>query len=211
MNQKAVKKYILEQLALGEPIQLVLEPEQPTIEVEEWDHIAQKNITKEIPDPDWIKPDLPDWNTVLVWLRDDEAFRKDWEVAKTYGAEWMAGEMMLLKRQVLKAPKEMQGAYKIAMEMVKTAAMWGDPKYSDRVINENKGPQMPSDPASVLARIAQLQEELKLTTPQQIAGVVEVEAKVVTSDIQKEARRANMAKARAAYMAKKAAEKKDKK
>src|SRR5579864_7295540 len=127
MNQKAVKKHICEELAHGKPIQLILNPPHPVIEA----------AGKMIPDPDWIKPDLPDWNIVVQWLKDDEGFRADYEHAMQFGAKYLADEMLMLKDALLKDPKS-ASAYKTAMEMIKTSAMWRDPKYSERTIQEIK-------------------------------------------------------------------------
>lgn len=137
MNPKSVKKHICEELAHGKPVQTILNPPVPE------------------GDP---KPDLPDWNIVVQWLKEDEVFRSDYEHALKFGATYLADEMLLLKDMLLKDPKNAP-AYKCAMEMIKVSAMWRDPKYSERTIQEIKN-SIPQDAEVVTARIKQLKEEL---------------------------------------------------
>lgn len=153
MIPKVVKKHILEEMAHGKPIQLILNPPPPMV----WgkDENGDKAM---VPSKDWVKPDLPDWNIVVQWLTDDEAFRAAWTKAREFGAAYMADEMLVLKAALLNDPKSAP-AYKVAMDMVKTSAMWRDPKYSDRVVSEVLH-KIPTDPATVQARITQLREEL---------------------------------------------------
>lgn len=158
MNPKSVKKHICEELAHGKPIQLILSPPHPKIEVP-IDKRVKDGLTKEIPDPDWTKPDLPDWNIVVQWLKDDEVFRNDYDHAMMYGAKYMADEMMILKDQVISDPRN-ASAYKVAMEMIKTSAMWRDPKYSERTIQEVRN-TTPQDAEVIAARIKQLKDELQ--------------------------------------------------
>lgn len=158
MNKAAVKKHILEELAHGKPIQLVLNPPCPQIESTD----PETNHTVWVDDPDWVKPELPDWNLVIQWLKEEEAFRNDWEAARKYGAAYLADEMLILKDRLLKDPKNAT-AYKTAMEMVKTSAMWGDPKFSDRTIQDVRN-TTPQDADTIAARIKQLREELNMTT-----------------------------------------------
>lgn len=157
MNPKSVKKHICEELAHGKPIQLILSPRHPTVEVPV-DKRVKDGPTKEIPDPEWVKPDLPDWNIVVQWLKDDEVFRNDYDHAMMYGAKYMADEMMILKDQVISDPRN-ASAYKVAMEMIKTSAMWRDPKYSERTIQEVRN-TTPQDADVIAARIKQLRDEL---------------------------------------------------
>lgn len=160
-----MKKHILEELAHGKPIQLVLDPPAPQIEA-----IDPENGEKIlVNDPDWVKPELPDWNLVIQWLKEDEAFRGEWETARKYGAAYNADQLIILKEKLLKDPRN-ASAYKVAMEMVKTAAMWGDPKYSERTIQDVNN-HAPQDAEAVMARIKQLREELGIDKP-----VVDVQA-----------------------------------
>jgi hypothetical protein len=155
MNPRAVKKHILEELAHGKPIQHILNPPKP------------------VDDPEWIKPDLPDWNLVVQWLKDDEEFRAAYEHSMKYGAAYLADEMLMLKEQLLQDPRSAT-AYKTAMDMIKWATMIRDPKYSERTIQEIKN-TAPQDPEVVSAKIAQLREELGIGKD----DVVDVVAKVV--------------------------------
>lgn len=156
MNPKVVKKHILEELAHGLPIQKILNPAPPQIEVT--DYTTEPETVKLVDDPDYVKPDLPDWNIVVQWLKDDEQFRLDYEHAMKYGAVYLADEMLILKDRLLLDPKN-ASAYKTAMEMIKVSAMWRDPKYSERTIQEIKNTN-PQDAETVTARIRQLEEEL---------------------------------------------------
>jgi hypothetical protein len=149
MNKKAVQKHICERLAHGEPIQTILNPQPKIIRVEEGEPIY---------DPDFVKPDLPDWNMVVQWMKEDEQFRGDWENARKMGAAYNADQLMSLKDKLLADPRN-ASAYKVAMEMVKTAAMWGDPKYSDRTI-QDLNHRLPQNSDEVKAQIKQLEEEL---------------------------------------------------
>lgn len=153
MNPKSVKKHICEELAHGKPIQLILKPKPPLV----WG-VDEDGNKAMVPDEDWVQPDLPDWNLVVQWLGEDEAFRKSWENARKYGASYLADSMLILKDQLLADPKNAT-AYKTAMEMIKVSAMWGDPKYSERTIQEVKN-TTPQDDDTIKARIKQLQEEL---------------------------------------------------
>lgn len=156
MIPKVVKKHICEELAHGKPIQQILKPPVPPKKVN--GKIQYDEDGDEIPDPNWVKPDLPDWNNVVQWLKDDEVFRADYEHAMKYGAAYLADEMLMLKDRLLKDPKSAP-AFKVAMEMLKTAAMWRDSKYSERTIQEIKN-SVPADAEVTLARIKQLEEEL---------------------------------------------------
>lgn len=184
MNPKSVKKHICERLAHGEPIQKILSP-----------IVAEGDV----------KPDLPDWNMVVQWLKDDEAFRADYDHAMTYGAKYLADEMLILKDQLLKDPKSAT-AYKTAMEMIKTSAMWRDPKYSERTIQEIRN-NTPQDADVIAAKIKQLREELGMTA----AGTIEMGSVTeVTGPVQKPPTAKQIAhyeKMRAARAAKQAARK----
>ena len=127
-------------------------------------------------DPDWVKPDLPDWNIVVAWLKADEEFRAGYEHAMKYGAAYLADEMLILKDKLLLDPKSAP-AYKAAMDMIKWATMIRDPKYSERTIQEIKN-TTPQDATVVQARIKQLEEELGIT-----GGVVEAEVVEVKPQI----------------------------
>jgi hypothetical protein len=151
MNQKAVRKHICERLAHGEPIQRILDPQPKILRYEDGQPVY---------DPDFVKPDLPDWNMVVEWLRQDEQFRLEWEHAKKMQAAFLSDQLLVLKEQVLSDPKN-ASAYKVAYEMVKTSAMWGDSKYSDRTIQDIKN-SVPQNSEEVQARILQLEEELGL-------------------------------------------------
>lgn len=169
MNIGAVKLYILEELAHGKPIQVILNPSPSTISVVD----PETGEVSLIKDPDWVKPDLPDWNLVVSWLGKDEAFRQEWDTARKYGASYQADEMLLLKDRLLKDPKN-ANAYKVAMDMIKTSAMWGDPKYSERTIKDVVT-TAPKDSEAVLSRISQLEKELGIKTID--VEVVEVKKK----------------------------------
>lgn len=147
MNVKSVKKHICEELAHGKPVQRILNPE----------------IIAGEP-----KPDLPDWNLVVQWLKDDEGFRADYEHAMKFGAAYLADEMLVLKDQLLLDPKSAP-AYKAAMDMIKWATMIRDPKYSERTIQEIKN-TTPQDLTVVAARVKQLREELGMES-----GIIDVE------------------------------------
>jgi len=171
MNPKAVRKHICEELAHGRPIQLILNPPCPQHEVTEYDDMTGAPHKVLVNDPDWVKPDLPDWNMVVEWLRDEE-FRRDYEHAMKFGAAYLADEMLVLKDRLLLDPKSAP-AYKAAMDMIKWATMIRDPKYSERTIQEIKN-TTPQDPNVVQARIRQLEEELGLANAAIPVEVVEV-------------------------------------
>lgn len=175
MNPKSVKKHICEELAHGKPIQHILTPPHPQVEIVCKDGVS----TKMVDDPDWIRPELPDWNLVVQWLKDDEGFRSDYEHAMKYGAIYLADEMLILKDRLLLDPKSAP-AFKCAMEMIKTSAMWRDPKYSDRVIQDINAKGVPQDSDAVLARIKQLREELGFELPVEMGAVVEVKKKEIS-------------------------------
>lgn len=174
MNPKAVRKHILEELAHGKPIQLILNPPVPMVEKNIGKGLQQKIAI--VPDPDYVKPDLPDWNMVVQWLKDDEEFRLAYEHALKYGAAYLADEMLVLKDRLLLDPKSAP-AYKAAMDMIKWATMIRDPKYSERTIQEFKN-TTPQDPGVVTARIRQLEQELGLANSYVQADVVEVKPKI---------------------------------
>lgn len=203
MNIKAVRKHICEELAHGTPIQTILNPEHPKVEVPV-DGRKKDGPTKWIPDPDWIKPDLPDWNLVVQWLKEDEAFRADYEHGLTFGAKYLADELVVLKNQMmLETDPRAAGKYKVAMEMIKTSAMWRDAKYSDRTIQEVKN-TTPQDPETVMAEIKRLKAELgvgviemgpatevkvkKPRTPNQIAHVEKMRAAKALKDAERKNR-----------------------
>ena len=182
MNPKSVKKHICEELAHGRPIQHILNPPCPQIEVDQYDDAIGATVTKLVDDPGWIKPLMPDWNIVVQWLKDDEGFRADYEHAMKYGAIYLADEMLILKDRLLLDPKS-ASAYKTAMEMIKTSAMWRDPKYSDRVIQDINAKGVPQDPDAVNARIKQLEEELDIRgTTVDMGAVQEVPKKKEISE-----------------------------
>jgi len=188
MNPKAVKKHICEELAHGQPIQRILKPEPPM--VEKTIGKGARQTTAMVQDPDWVKPDLPDWNMVVQWLKDDEEFRAGYEHAMKYGAAYLADEMLILKDKLLLDPKSAP-AYKAAMDMIKWATMIRDPKYSERTIQEIKN-TAPQDSVVVQARIKQLEEELGIANT-----AIEVEAVEVKPKIS-ERMRLHLEKARAA-------------
>ena len=152
MNPKAVKKHICEELAHGKPVQTILKPPVPA------------------GDP---QPDLPDWNIVVQWLKEDEVFRSDYEHAMKYGATYLADEMLLLKDRVIANPKDAP-ALKAAMDMIKWATMIRDPKYSERTMLEIKN-NIPQDAEVVAARIKQLRMELGME--QGVVDVIATEVK----------------------------------
>jgi len=175
MNPKAVKKHICEQLAHGVPIQLILSPVAPLIET-----AYQEDGTPILkPDPAWVKPDLPDWNLVVQWLKDDEQFRGDYEHALKYGAAYLADEMLILKNKVIQDPKSAT-AYKTAMDMIKWATMIRDPKYSERTIQEIKN-NVPQDAETVASKIKALREELGI-------AAVEAEVRVIDAPVENKRR-----------------------
>lgn len=171
MNPKAVKQHILEELAHGQPIQRILSPQPPLVV-----GVNEQGEKAMVPDEDWVKPDLPDWNIVVQWLKADEEFRAGYEHAMKYGAAYLADEMLLLKDKLLLDPKSAP-AYKAAMDMIKWATMIRDPKYSERTIQEIKN-TTPQDVTVVQARIKQLEEELGIAGPVVEAEVVEVKPKI---------------------------------
>lgn len=175
VNPKAVRKHICEELAHGRPIQLILNPPCPQHEVTEYDEMTGAPRKVLVNDPDWVKPDLPDWNMVVEWLRDEE-FRRDYEHAMKFGAAYLADEMLVLKDKLLLDPKSAP-AYKAAMDMIKWATMIRDPKYSERTIQEIKN-TTPQEANVVQARIKQLEEELGLANSFVPAEVVEVKPKI---------------------------------
>ena len=172
MNPKSVKKHICEQLAHGQPVQRILNPPPTQIEVTEYDDITGERVLRMVNDPDWVKPDLPDWNIVVQWLKDDEEFRGDYEHAMKFGAAYLADEMLVLKDRLLLDPKSAP-AYKAAMDMIKWATMIRDPKYSERTIQEIRN-TTPQDPHVVQARIRQLEEELGVANTAIPVEMVEV-------------------------------------
>lgn len=168
MNPKSVKKHICEELAHGKPIQKILKPDVPPLKNDRG-VIQRDEAGLPLPDLDWVAPDLPDWNLVVQWLKEDEVFRSDYDHAMKYGAAYLADEMLLLKDMLLKDPKSAP-AFKAAMDMIKWATMIRDPKYSERTIQEIKN-SVPQDAEVVSARIKQLREELGIT-----GGVIDVVA-----------------------------------
>lgn len=170
MNIKAVKKHILERIAHGKPIQTILDPPIPQIEV--IDYTTEPESNRLVDDPDYVRPDLPDWNIVVQWLGDDEEFRNAYDHAMKYGAVYLADELLILKDALLKDPRNAT-AYKAAMDAIRTSAMWRDPKYSERTIQEVKNTQ-PQDADTVRARIKQLEQELGLDAQVVDVEVVEV-------------------------------------
>lgn len=187
MNPKAVKQHILEELAHGQPIQRILKPEPPMV----WGVDAEGHKAL-VPEQDWVKPDLPDWNIVVLWLKADEEFRAGYEHAMKYGAAYLADEMLILKDKLLLDPKSAP-AYKAAMDMIKWATMIRDPKYSERTIQEIKN-TAPQDAGVVQARIKQLEEELGIHSGVVDVEVVEIDKKPRIS----ERMRLHLEKARAA-------------
>lgn len=169
MIPKVVKKHICEELAHGKPIQLILSPPVPP-KKEKGGKIVRDDEGNPLPDPDWVKPDLPDWNNVVQWLKDDEEFRVAYEHAMKYGAAYLADEMLVLKDKLLLDPKSAP-AFKAAMDMIKWATMIRDPKYSERTIQEIKNNQ-PQDAEVVSARIKQLEDELGIHGPAIEMGTV---------------------------------------
>lgn len=157
MNPKAVKKHLCEELAHGKPIQLILKPPVPP-KKDGKGRILRDEEGLPLPDDDWVAPDLPDWNLVVQWLKEDEVFRSEYEHAMKYGATYLADEMLVLKDKLLNDPKSAP-AYKAAMDMIKWATMIRDPKYSERTIQEIKN-NIPQDADVVSARIKQLRDEL---------------------------------------------------
>ena len=198
MNIKSVKKHILEELAHGKPIQKILSPDPNKIR-----STNEDGGLCFIDDPDWVKPDLPDWNIVVQWLKDDEAFRADYEHAMKYGAVYLSDELVVLKDKVVADPKNAT-AYKVAMEAIRTAAMWRDPKYSERTIQEIKN-TAPQAPEVVQERIKQLMDELGFGKPALTVDVQAVEVKPANKR-RSPAVLANLERARAARKAKKDAE-----
>jgi len=171
MNPTWAKRHILDRLAHGVPIQTILNPPPPKIEVID----PVDGSAREVDDPDWTPPDLPDWTKVVEWLK-DEAFKKEWEHARKLGAAYNADELIVLKNKLMNEnDPRMASKYKVMMEMVKTAAMWGDSKYSDRTISEqvNTAPQAPE---VVRSKIAQLERELGFVKGLSSGEVVDVEA-----------------------------------
>lgn len=172
MNAQWAKKHILERLAHGVPIQTILDPRPPKITVTD----PETNHDEEVDDPDWVAPDLPDWNKVVEWLK-DETFRREWEHARKSGAAYNADELLVLKDK-LKGEHDprMASKYKVMMDMIQKAAAWGDSKFSERTVQEhiNTAPQAPE---VVLAKIKQIERELGLSTTQ--GEVIDVEAKPV--------------------------------
>ena len=172
MNALQAKKIILEGLAHGVAIQDILDPRPPKIVVPD----VETGEEVEVDDPDWVRPDMPDWNKVVEWLK-DEAFKREWEHARKAGATYNADELLVLKNK-LKAERDprMASKYKVMMEMIQKAAAWGDNKFSERTVQEhiNTAPQAPE---VVMARIRQLERELGLSKDS--GEVIDVEAKPV--------------------------------
>lgn len=185
MNVKAAKKLILEQLAHGKPIQSILDPAAPQVALND----PETGEIVFVADADWVKPDLPDWTEVVAWMNDDEPFRTAYERSFKYGAMYLADELLMLKERVLKDPKAAP-AFKLAMDAIRTSAMWRDPKYSERTIQEIKN-TAPQAPEEVKQKIRQLREELGFTVD---VEAVEVVVKKPTSP----ARLAHLARAREA-------------
>lgn len=194
MNPKSVKKYICEELAHGKPVQTILDPPADFIKDARGRIVLGEETREPMLDPDWVCPDLPDWNTVVQWLKDDEVFRSDYEHSMKFGAAYLADEMLILKDKLLRDPKSAP-AYKAAMDMIKWATMIRDPKYSERTIQEIKN-NIPQDGEVVLARIKQLKEELG------IGQTVEVIAHEVVKKPPSEAQLAHRAKLKAMNIAK---------
>ena len=190
MHQKLVKKYICDELSHGRPLQHILNPAPPQVQIG-----VEDGQPIYIDDPDWKKPALPKWTVVVAWLGEDEEFAHAFEVAEKYGAKWLADEMLVLKDKVKSDPRNAT-AYRTAMEMIKWATMIRDPKYSERTIQEIKN-TTPRDPLEVKARIAQIEEELGLKTID--VPVTEVKKEKVISEKQ----RAHLERARALLAEKK--------
>lgn len=173
MNPTWAKKHILDQLAHGVPIQTILNPPPPKITVV--DPVTGDEV--EADDPDWTPPDLPNWSQVVVWLK-DEAFKKEWEHARKLGASYNADELIVLKNKLAKeTDPRMASKYKVMMEMIKTAAVWGDTKYSERTVQEHIN-TAPQSPEVVNAKIAQIERELGIGLSKgEVVDVVATEVK----------------------------------
>lgn len=173
MNAQWAKKHILERLAHGVPIQTILNPRPPKITVPD----VETNEDIEVDDPNWTPPDLPDWNRVVEWLK-DEAFRREWEHARKAGAAYNADELLVLKN-LLREERDprMASKYKVMMEMIQKAAAWGDSKFAERSIQENIN-TAPQAPEVVLSKINQLRRELGLPSNGN-AEAIDVQAKEV--------------------------------
>lgn len=169
MNKQEAIKHILDQLAHGTPIQTILDPPAPKIKLA--DPVTGEEMWAE--DPDWEKPKLPTWTTVVEWML-DESFRYKWEHARKMGAAYKADHMIVLQRKLEQEhDPRMATKYKVMMEMLAKSAMWDDSKYSDRSIQEIKN-TTPQAPDVVKSKVQQLRRELGLSQ-----GVVDVEAKEV--------------------------------
>lgn len=152
---KQFKQEICRQMALGIPIQKILNPDPPLI--------RQLDLDGEItlvPDPDFVPPEMPDWNMVVEWLKNDPVFQVDFEVARKYGATYLADEMLGLVKMLRDNPKNAP-AVKAAMEVLKWQSAMRDPKFNERLVIEQKT-DGPMDPEKVRTEMEAIKKELKL-------------------------------------------------
>ena len=139
-------------MALGVPIQTILNPPHPMLRDEDTGELY--------PDPNWVRPDMPEWNDVVEWLKNDAVFAVDFEVARKYGATYLADEMLGLVKMLKDNPKNAP-AVKAAMDVLKWQSAMRDPKFNERVVLEQKS-EGPMDPESVKAEMTRIKKELKL-------------------------------------------------
>src|SRR5882672_321235 len=134
---KPIKQEICRLLALGNPIQNILE-----------------NDIIKYPD----KMIMPSWDNVVEWIKSDELFRNDYEQARIYGADYLADDMLCLVKMLRDDPKKAPAA-RAAMEILKWQTMVRNSKYSEKIVQETKNVG-PLDPDKVREEIARLQKEL---------------------------------------------------
>ena len=103
---------------------------------------------------------MPEWNDVVDWLKTDEVFAIDFEVARKYGATYLADEMLGLVRMLKENPKNAP-AVKAAMDVLKWQSAMRDPKFNEKIVVEQKT-DGPKDPEQVRAEMDRIKKELKL-------------------------------------------------
>lgn len=140
------KQEICRQLALGSAIQDILMERRVD---------PQTGLLVELQ-----RPDMPEWQEVVGWLKTDELFLADYEQARVFGADYLADRMIQLVEELRDDPKKAP-AVKAAMEILKWQTMVRNSKYSERTIQETKTTG-PMDPEKVKSEIKRLERDLKI-------------------------------------------------
>ena len=130
------------------------------IEVAICERIAQGESLNEL----CLEEGMPAYVTVWRHLRDDEAFREEYDAARVAQADFLADRMLILARKAEDGDAQKANSYRVAADILKWQAMVRAPrKYSERTIHENNT-NVPADPQKIKDEIARLQKELGVKT-----------------------------------------------